>query len=362
MEKKRVMVLGAGNIGSLISFLFSLHEDYEVFLASKDLNVDDFSDWSKSGITLTPLDTSSVNLSCYIDYVKPNVIVSALPYKCNQAVAMVAAERGIHYFDLTEDVGVKNLLVELAQQYPDVIFMPQCGVAPGFINIVGNHLMKQFDEVYTAKLRVGALPQQVSNAFNYALTWSTNGLVNEYGNSCEAVVNGEYVDNLRPLEGIEKLLIDGVEYEAFNTSGGLGTLAETWNGKVRNLNYKTLRYPGHCEKMKFLMFDMDLNNHRDMLESMLEWSIPTTNQDVIVIYSAVSGMINEKFVETSYVNKVFPSIIGDKYWTGIQITTAAGACAAVDLVLDSGRKGFIKQEDINFDDFIVNRFGQYYQM
>jgi len=356
---KKILVLGAGNIGSLIAFLFSREDDYSVILCDKAVP-----DAAKVSGTVTNVDASVTDdgvLQHLIDMHKPNVIVSALPYSCNIHVSTIASENSIHYYDLTEDVDVKNHILKLAEK-SNSILMPQCGLAPGFINIVGNHLMEQLDVVHSAKLRVGALPQQVSNAFNYALTWSTNGLINEYGNPCEAIVNNEVVDNLQPLEGLEKLLVEGIEYEAFNTSGGLGTLAETWGGQVVNLNYKTLRYPGHCEKIKFLMMDMKLNNHRDELETMLERSIPVTTQDVIVIYSSATGLINDKFVEKTYVNRVYPLNIDGFAWTGIQVTTAAGICAAVDITLGGDFGGFVKQEALDFKEFINNRFGRFYKV
>ena len=84
------------------------------------------------------------------------------------------------------------------------------------------------------------------------MTWSTDGIINEYGNLCQSIVDGKEVDVL-PLEGLEEIEIDGTLYEAFNTSGGLGSLAETYGGSVKTMNYKTIRYPGHCEQMRLLM-------------------------------------------------------------------------------------------------------------
>lgn len=358
-----VLVLGAGNIGSLIAVLFAEHpDDFAVTLADRSVDHLDGELYDNLHIDLVELDASDRDaLAGVLNGFEIDVVVSALPYSLNKVVATVAVEHNAHYFDLTEDVGVKNHLVELGRT-ANTVLMPQCGLAPGFINIIGHHLMTQFDEVDTAKLRVGALPQTISNSLRYALTWSTNGLVNEYGNPCEAIVEGTFVDNLQPLEGVETLLLEGVEYEAFNTSGGLGTLAETWENQVRNLNYKTLRYPGHAEKIKFLMFDLGLNNKRAVLEEILEDAIPMTEEDVIVIHSSVNGWIGEKFVERSYTNEVYPAMIAGKMWTGIQITTAAGACAAVDLTLNqyASHVGFVAQESINAEDFLTNRFGNLY--
>lgn len=362
MKIKNVLIIGAGNIGSLISSMFSYYDDYKVFVISKDLDVNNYKFLLEKGVYLTPMDVADEhNFEIYIRAMKIDIIVSALPYEFNKLVSTIALRNDISYYDLTEDVTVKNHLLKLTKNNNiNSIVMPQCGLAPGFINIIGNHLMKEFDQVNTAKLRVGALPQQISNTLKYSLTWSTNGLINEYGNYCEAIINDVYIDNLQPLDSLEHITLDGVEYEAFNTSGGLGTLAETWNGKVKNLNYKTLRYPGHCEKIKFLMQDLDLNNHRDELEKILERSIPKTTQDVIIIYCSVNGMKNGKFIETSYVKKIYPGRIYNFDWSGIQISTAAGLCAAVDMTFSTGLSGFIHQEQLDANKFLTNRFGRFY--
>jgi Saccharopine dehydrogenase C-terminal domain len=119
------------------------------------------------------------------------------------------------------------------------------------------------------KMRVGALPQYPSNALNYNLTWSTDGVINEYCEPCEAIVNGE-LREVPPLEAREEFALDGVTYEAFNTSGGLGSLCETLKGKVDNLNYKTIRYPGHAAIMKALLQDLRLRERRYILKDILE--------------------------------------------------------------------------------------------
>lgn len=127
------------------------------------------------------------------------------------------------------------------------------GLAPGFTSIAANELMQHFDELEVVKMRVGALPVNPSNVLKYSLTWSTDGLINEYGNTCYGIDEGELIA-LQPLEGYETITLDGVLYEAFNTSGGLGTLAESYDGRIRCMNYKTMRYPGHCGQIKLLMY------------------------------------------------------------------------------------------------------------
>ena len=167
---------------------------------------------------------------------------------------------------------------------------------------------------------------------------------------------------LPALENLEEFTIDGTMYEAFNTSGGLGSLGESLQGRARNVNYKTVRYPGHCKLMKFLLHDLGFIDHREELCTIFERAIPATQQDVIVIVCVAIGIEAGKLVEKSDARRVPGREINGKHWTGIQITTAAGVCAMLDLLKDDQlpQKGLVRMEDVRYDDFISNRFGQYY--
>jgi saccharopine dehydrogenase-like NADP-dependent oxidoreductase len=184
-------------------------------------------------------------------------------------------------------------------------------------------------------------------------------VINEYGNLCKAIVDGNEVDVL-PLEGLEEIEIDGTLYEAFNTSGGLGSLGETYGHRANTMNYKTIRYPGHCEQMRLLMNGLKLNHDRDTLKRILENAVPQTLQDVIVIYAAVTGMQNGEFREENYVNKVYPQVVAGRLWSAIQVTTAAGVCAVLDITLANPEKhaGFVAQEEFHLADILDNRFGR----
>jgi saccharopine dehydrogenase-like NADP-dependent oxidoreductase len=154
-----------------------------------------------------------------------------------------------------------------------------------------------------------------------------------------------------------------VTYEAFNTSGGLGTLCETLEGKVDNLNYKTIRYPGHCELIKFLCKDLRLCKRRKLFQDVLEHAVPVTKQDVVLIFVTVSGDREGQLLQESYTKKVHHGTVGRLDLAAIQITTAAALCAAVDLQRDGKlpEKGFVKQEDVALVDFLENRFGSQYR-
>ncbi|HVN42034.1 MAG TPA: saccharopine dehydrogenase C-terminal domain-containing protein, partial [Steroidobacteraceae bacterium] len=291
---------------------------------------------------------------------RPQALISSLPYYCNPLVAAAARESGVHYFDLTEDVSVTRQVSALAPDAPCAL-VPQCGLAPGFISIAGGELIRHFDSLRSVRLRVGALPQHPHNVLKYSLTWSTEGLINEYGNPCEAVVDGRLAE-VRPLEGLEEIEIDGTLYEAFNTSGGLGSLAETHGSHIESMNYKTIRYPGHCAQMRLLMNDLKLNHDRTTLKRVLENAVPQTLQDVVIVYVAVAGRQDGELREENYVSKIYPQVIAGRLWSAIQVTTAAGISAVVDLVLrDPARyRGFVRQEDFSLVDVLANRFGRHY--
>jgi saccharopine dehydrogenase-like NADP-dependent oxidoreductase len=363
LTQHQVLLLGAGKIGSLITCLLADSGDYRVHVGS--LNMAEVNKLVKAlnlpNVTTTLLDArDGAALEAYLAQHSFNAVLSSLPYYCNPPVAEAAARHGMHYFDLTEDVAVTEHVRRIANGHRTV-FMPQCGLAPGFISIAANALMERFEAIDSVKMRVGALPVNPNNALKYSLTWSTDGLINEYGNLCYGIEDGNKI-GLLPLEGLETISLDGVLYEAFNTSGGLGTLAETYTGRVRTMNYKTMRYPGHCEAMRLLMVDLKLNYDRGTLKRILENAIPRTLQDVVLIYVAVNGRRDGYLFEENYAKKVYPQTIAGKRWSSIQVTTAAGACSVLDIVLsDPARyQGFVTQESIALDAVLNNRFGKYY--
>lgn len=359
-----VLVLGAGKIGSLIACELARSGDYRVHLA--DLAPDTaqriIKDLDLTDIVPAAIDARNQQaLRQYLGQHHPAAVVSSLPYYCNMGVAEVAREVGVHYFDLTEDVGVTDQ-IKVMSRGASTALVPQCGLAPGFISIVAHDLITHFDSLDTVKMRVGALPVHPSNALKYSLTWSTDGLINEYGNTCFGIEQGRKIA-LQPLEGYETIELDGLLYEAFNTSGGLGTLADTYAGRVKTMNYKTLRYPGHCEKIHLLMNDLKLNEDRNTLKRILERAIPQTQQDVVLIYASVVGMRHGGLFEETYAKKVYPATIAGRLWSAIQVTTASALCAVVDLVLagQDDYHGFVTQETFMLADILQNRFGTCYR-
>lgn len=359
---RQILLLGSGIIGRTIARFLVGTGDYRLRVGDVDAE------------SLKRLKAHVDVETAIVDAAKPEqldaalngceAVISALSFHFNVGVAQAAARAGCSYFDLTEDVETSRGVRAVAKDAkPGQIFMPQCGLAPGFISIVAHSLTKSFDRLDTVYMRVGALPLFPSNALKYNLTWSTDGLINEYCNSCEVIYDGRRFEVL-PLEGLEEFSLDGLRYEAFNTSGGLGTLCETLEGRVRELNYKTVRYIGHRHLMHVLVNELRMRDRREIFKDILEHSVPVTFQDVVVTFCTVTGMRGGQLVQISDVRKTYHQQIDGENWSAIQVTTAAGICTVVDLHFE-GRlpeSGFVKQEEVDLDTFLENRFGRYYQL
>ncbi len=353
---QRVAIVGAGKIGSTIVSLLAGCGDYEVLVvdqSSEALRGLDQRAQTKAMAIDNPAALAQALEGCF-------AVISAAPYHLTTVVAQAAKAAGAHYLDLTEDLAASRIVRDLAE-HSNTAFIPQCGLAPGFITIAAWDLCKHFEELHDVRLRVGALPRYPSNALNYNLTWSTDGVINEYCEPCEAIVGGR-LREVPALEECEEFSLDGVTYEAFNTSGGLGTLCQTLDGKVRNLNYRTIRYPGHAAIMKALLNDLGLRNRRPLLKDILENAVPATLQDVVIVFVTVSGLKDGKLMQETYVNKVYAQPVGGEMQSAIQITTAGAVCAVLDLLAEGKlpQSGFIRQEDIPLCDILANRFGRFY--
>lgn len=354
----RVLVVGVGKIGQSVASLLHHSGDYEVCVADRDTAA---LERLKARL---PVRTEQVDVRSEADLdallAGRDAVVSALSFEANPAIARAALGAGASYFDLTEDVATTRAIRDISGGAADgQVFMPQCGLAPGFICILAHDMCRGFDEIERVKMRVGALPCFPTNMMLYNLTWSTDGLINEYCNPCEVIRDGRRQEAL-PLEGLESFSLDGIRYEAFNTSGGLGTLCETLDGRVRSLNYKTVRYVGHQYLMAFLIKSLDLGRKRQMLKQILEEAVPITRQDVVLIFCTVSGRKEGQLVQESDARKIYQAEMFGETWSSIQVTTAAGVSAVVDMHF-AGQlpaSGFVRQEDTDLGLFMANRFGR----
>jgi saccharopine dehydrogenase-like NADP-dependent oxidoreductase len=349
---QNILVIGMGKVGSLVGTLLSKR------FTVKGLD-------KNNPATELPFEVIKGDVSdrVLLEKLIPqfDAVVSCMPYNLNLTIAQIAYQEGKHYFDLTEDVPTTSAIREMAAKGSKGVLAPQCGLAPGLIGIVGADLANRFTKLRDIELRVGALPKYPNGLLGYSFTWSPAGVINEYLNDCEVIHNGE-IKLVSALDGIEYINLEGNEFEAFSTSGGLGTMCETYAGKVDTLNYKTIRYPGHGKLMKFLLYELILKNKRELIEEILTEAKPPVQEDVVYVYAVVEGWKNQSLEREEFYRAYSPKIIDGKHWRAISWTTAASIVAVVEMVADGTlpQNGFIKQEDIVFEKFLETETGKFF--
>ena len=351
MSLNRVLVLGLGKVGTLVATL--LHDS--------KFQVTGLDAVDRKGL---PFATKVVDLGDAAS-LRPllkdaDAVVSCLPFHLNIALSTEAAAAGIHYFDLTEDVATTNHIRKLAETSQGLM-APQCGLAPGFIGIVGADLTKGFEKLRSIELKVGALPKHPRGKLGYAFNWSPEGVINEYINDCEVVRSG-HRQMVPALEGYELVTINGVQLEAATTSGGLGTMCETYEGRVQDLHYKTMRYLGHFEHIKFIFQELRMQEDRAQLGKILKNALPPVDEDYVFVHAAVEGWIGGQLERKEFV-RCYPNMeVGGQMWRSISWTTAASIVAVVEMVRDGKlpQKGFLKQEEIPLDAFLATQNGSLY--
>ncbi len=237
-----------------------------------------------------------------------DVALGATSYQHNVLLAKAAIEAGVHFCDLGGNMDVVYREMEMDKQAKEanVLIMPNCGLAPGMACVIAAGAAKKFDMVDEIHIRVGGLPKNPKPPLNYQLVFSPEGLVNEYLEPTEAIRKGELktLESMVDLEELEFPSPFGM-MEAFNTSGGASTLVHIFKGKVKELDYKTIRYKGHCERFKMLL-DLGFGSSepvmlgdktftaRELFEQMLNKKLPHNGPDVVLMRVLILGKIEGK--------------------------------------------------------------------
>ena len=317
---QNIAVLGAGQIGAVIAGMLA-EQGHKVTLA----DASEAQLGLSAGQTFATKIVDAGDLHAVRGFLKDqDIVVSACPYFLNQGIARIAVETGNALFRSDRGRGDNGLHQgDRSNRRRDP--GAAAGLRRGSIRVLGAD-MARFETVKAISGRCAAA--YLTNALRYNVTWSIDGLINEYCNPCEIVFDGKPI-SVPALEGVESVMIDGVAYEAFNTSGGLGTLTETLAGKVRDMSYKTLRYPGHAEIMKLLLQGLGLADDRETMRRILNRAAPFTRKDVVVIFVTGIGERNGRMEEDSIVLRYD----GRPELGAIQLTTAAGCVAMVELFL-----------------------------
>ena len=290
-----------------------------------------------------------------------DAVLSCLPYRINTRIATAAHAQGMHYFDLTEDVATTLAIRELSKTSRGLM-APQCGLAPGFVGIVGAAQVAAFDECRSLRLRVGALPQNPTGLMGYAFNWSPEGVVNEYLNDCE-VIEGGVRKMVSSMEWHETLYVDGVMLEAFTTSGGLGTICETFHGKVANVDYKSMRYPGHMRLMNFFFHELLMRERRELAGEILTNAKPPVSNDVVYVHVSSEGLLDSRLQRREFVRAYRPIELVGGMQTAIAWTTSASVVAVIEMVRDRvlPQHGFLKQEEIPLSKFLATPTGRLFE-
>jgi len=370
MENIRVAILGAGQIGRAVYKIFTdLSQQFGMRKLIPFSKIDAFViDSNRENIDklvygnhiLLDLQTSTVQeiAQILIDQ-EVMVVINALPFSLNEKTASAAVAANCSYIDFTEDDVMADKVQKLFQD-TNLNCAVKCGLAPGFINYVGYNLVSKIDTPESLMISVGALPRNVSYDINhpehsYNLTWSVDGLVNEYTRPCRIRRNGELLE-VPALSKLTKVILDGVEFEAAYTSGGIGNLVcDLVN--VPNVSYMTLRYPGHFSYVKEAI--EEANGNFIKLRYIFLEKFPFIDDDVIVAYATITGRDkNGTLMRRSYSNKFY----GVDGLTAIQATTAGSGVAILELMLEGKLQGVVNHNAVSLADFTSTAaFGKYYK-
>jgi lysine 6-dehydrogenase len=285
-------------------------------------------------------------------------VLSAVPYDYNLQLTRWAIDTKCHFVDLGGNFRVVENQFKLDQKAKTsgVGIIPDCGLAPGMASVVAAHAIRQLDKVNTLEIRVGGLPLEPKTPLNYMLIFSVHGLTNEYIEPAIILENGE-IKSVPSMTEVESLTFPEPfgRLEAFYTSGGTSTLPDTYKGDIQTLNYKTIRYPGHCELFKS-MIDLGFvdekpinvgeysGTKREVFERLLEETLTFEGDDVTLMSVTAKGISNGE--EKKWVYRAIE--YGDKKnnLTAMMRTTAFPAILTLEMLVD-GRirdRGVLRQE------------------
>ncbi len=311
-----ILVLGAGNMGRAIAFDLATFSKFDtVTICDKEKNNIELAKKILLNKKIKYKKIDIKNKKKVKDFFKENdIVVSAIPYNFNYFLTKIAIETNTNFIDLggNNDIVEKQLKLSDLAEKNNVTIIPDCGLAPGLVSIITKDIVEYMDEVDFVKIRVGGLPLKPVPPFNYQIVFSLNGLINEYTEDAIILDNKKIISkkSMTELEDISFPYPFG-KMEAFLTSGGCSTLPYTFRYIIKYLDYKTIRYPGHCKIMKPLL-DIGLGSEKEikidnkkiiprkLLIKLLEEKIPSKGKDVVLLKIISEGKKNNKKIKLEY--------------------------------------------------------------
>jgi saccharopine dehydrogenase-like NADP-dependent oxidoreductase len=282
-----------------------------------------------------------------------DIILDCLPGGQAPRIAQFAKDFNLHYANLTEYVSETEQIMTLAKE-AKTGFILQTGLAPGYIDLLANGLFQEFcsdfkvNTVDKLEFKVGALTKHAVAPHYYGFTWSPVGVATEYLE--DTIVLRNFIKTTMPsLSERKTIIIDGITYEEDLTSGGAADLPDALSGKVRSLDYKTLRYPGHYAWVQEQLLNLvNLDNSIIDLQQKMEAIIPHIEDDQIILYAAVEGKDEDGILRRREIAKcILPQKVGKHQLRAIQTTTAAPLAQAAQLLLENPHNGVILQSQID---------------
>ena len=373
-NRPTIFIAGSGGIGRALALLLRNEGSMAAEVVLGDLsqeaaddacafaNVDVPTDAPAARGIVMPAEGSSAELEAVLDGAA--AILDCLPGAQAPRMARLARAHGCHYLNLTEYVAETNEVLGIAEG-AETCFALQCGLAPGYINILGNDLFQRAtaawgeEKVDKLEMRVGAITRHATEPHFYGWTWSPVGVATEYVKDAIAVRDYETVD-LPSLTERKTVLLHGFPFEEALTSGGAADLPEALAGKVRDLDYKTLRHPGHYEWVAGVLADLPEGDDRPArLQDAMEAAIPHVEDDLVVVYASVEGRDRSGALRAERATLFCPSIeVGGRRLRAIQSTTAAGIAEVLRIVLEGDLSGPLLQSQVPTEPYLNGPFAK----
>jgi saccharopine dehydrogenase-like NADP-dependent oxidoreductase len=366
-----IIIAGAGGIAQAVGLILAEWSKHlpNIFIGNRTLSkAQKTAKWIKEGAT-KPCIVKSFHLSenSLTNEMKEifrqgDIILDCLPGTQAPKIARYAKSYNMHYANLTEYIAETQEIIAMAKDATNG-FILQTGLAPGYINVLANHLFKAFcndykvSKVDALEFKVGALTKNAIAPHYYGFTWSPIGVATEYIKEAEVIRN--FKKTKRPsLSERAFIIIDGNTYEEDLTSGGAANLPDALKGKVANLDYKTLRYPGHYAWAQEQINSLDTSDEPiGALQLIMEKQIPHIEDDQIILYAAVQGKDANGILRRREISKqILPQKVGKHQLRAIQTTTAVPLIQSAQLLLESNFKGVLLQSDIDSKRFLEGNF------
>ncbi len=368
---RTIFIAGSGGIGEAAALLLREWSEFETAIILGDISDDNLAkakafvcEGSSKSTTvetvLMPFEGESDGLNAAFE--RADVLLDCTPGGQAPRMARYARDHNMHYANLTEYVAETEEIMDIAKD-AETGFVLQTGLAPGFINVLAMKLYGEFarkhrvENVERVAMKVGALTAHAHAPHFYGFTWSPIGVATEYVKNSRVIRDGKITE--RPaLSGRETIVIGARTYEADLTSGGAADLPDFFEGKAKELDYKTLRYPGHYAWVESVEKKLAKDEHlaKNLEKVMLE-RVPSVEDDLVLVHASVDGFDNRgrrRMIEKAFF--VEPLEINGKHLRAIQTTTAAPLCESAMMLLSGNHKGIVLQSQIDPTKFMNGNF------